>query len=47
MRKDPYPLTFDALTAQLGRTPTGQLVFQSPLLFNTNIERSADRTYSG
>jgi type I restriction enzyme, R subunit len=35
--KDPYPLTLDALTAQLGRTPTGQDILLAGLLAPTNL----------
>jgi type I restriction enzyme, R subunit len=35
--KDPYPLTLDALTAQLGRPPTGQDVLLAGLLAPPNL----------
>jgi type I restriction enzyme R subunit len=35
--KDPYPLTLDALTAQLGRTPTGQDILLAGLLAPANL----------
>ena len=35
--KDPYPLTLDQLTAQLGRTPTGQDILLAGLLAPTNL----------
>jgi type I restriction enzyme, R subunit len=35
--KDPYPLTLDQLTAQLGRTPTGQDVLLAGLLAPANL----------
>jgi type I restriction enzyme R subunit len=35
--KDPYPLTFDALAAQLGRTPTGQDILLAGLLAPANL----------
>jgi type I restriction enzyme, R subunit len=35
--KDPYPLTPDALTAQLGRTPTGQDILLAGLLAPANL----------
>ncbi len=35
--KDPYPLTFDALSAQLGRAPTGQDVLLAGLLAPANL----------
>jgi type I restriction enzyme R subunit len=35
--KDPYPLTLDTLTAQLGRTPTGQDILLSGLLAPANL----------
>ncbi|MGT2441231.1 type I restriction endonuclease subunit R [Ensifer adhaerens] len=35
--KDPYPLTLDALAAQLGRTPTGQDILLAGLLAPANL----------
>ena len=35
--KDPYPLTLDQLTAQLGRTPTGQDILLAGLLAPANL----------
>ncbi len=35
--KDPYPLTLDTLTAQLGRTPTGQDILLAGLLAPANL----------
>lgn len=35
--KDPYPLTLDALSAQLGRTPTGQDILLAGLLAPANL----------
>ncbi|HWW49778.1 MAG TPA: type I restriction endonuclease subunit R [Xanthobacteraceae bacterium] len=35
--KDPYPLTLDALAAQLGRTPTGQDILLAGLLAPANM----------
>eukprot|EP00873_Tetraselmis_striata_P024439 jgi/Tetstr1/444703/TSEL_032551.t1 len=35
--KDPYPLTLDALSAQLGRTPTGQDILLAGLLSPANL----------
>ena len=35
--KDPYPLTLDALTAQLGRAPTGQDILLAGLLAPANL----------
>ena len=35
--KDPYPLSLDALTAQLGRTPTGQDILLAGLLAPANL----------
>jgi type I restriction enzyme, R subunit len=35
--KDPYPLSFDQLTAQLGRTPTGQDILLAGLLAPGNL----------
>ncbi len=35
--KDPYPLTLDALTARLGRTPTGQDILLAGLLSPANL----------
>ena len=35
--KDPYPLTLDALAAQLGRTPTGQDILLAGLLSPANL----------
>ncbi|MBB4199658.1 DEAD/DEAH box helicase [Rhodoblastus sphagnicola] len=35
--KDPYPLTLDALTAQLGRTPSGQDILLAGLLAPANL----------
>ncbi len=35
--KDPYPLTLDALSSQLGRTPTGQDILLAGLLAPANL----------